>query len=127
MSDPDFFDLFHHKYRESVNSESSSDSSQPEDIPPDFPSESATWLPDAKANYARKKVHKKVKHLVSILYPKAEGEDRKKYLQEVYKEAYRKNGVRPNGFISYREWEKIYEWLIDRIAHAQDLKGTEDI
>lgn len=128
MSDPDFFDLFHQKYRESVNSESSLSPSESEYIPSGFPSEYATWLPDAKADYVRKQVQKKVNRLVFILYPKAEGKERKIYLQKVHTKAKYQNGI-PIGkdFIGYQGWEKIYEWLLDRIARAQDLKGIEEL
>ncbi|MGK7937509.1 MAG: hypothetical protein AB4206_17215 [Xenococcaceae cyanobacterium] len=31
------------------------------------------------------------------------------------------------GHIGHKGWEKIYLWLLDRIAHAHQLKGTEDL
>lgn len=127
MNDPSFFELFRQKYREAVNSESSLDSSMYENIPPGFPSEYATWLPDQKADYARKEVNKKVNRLVYLLHPNAEKQERQKYLKEVHTKAKLKNGVRPSGFIGYQDWEKIYVWLLDRIAHAQELKETEDL
>jgi hypothetical protein len=128
MNDLDLFNLFYQKYREVVNSESSPNSTKPEDIPPGFPSEYATWLPDEKANYARKQVHKKVNRLVFILHPQAKGEEQQNLIKKVYTIAKLRNGI-PTGkdFIGYQGWEKIYVWLIDRIAHAQELKGTEDL
>jgi|JFJP01.1.fsa_nt_gi DNA or RNA helicases of superfamily II len=128
MNDTSFFELFRNKYREVVNSESSLDCSKQENIPPGFPSEYATWLPDEKADYARKQVQKKVNRLVFLLYPKAEGKEQQQYIKKVYTIAKLKNGI-PIGkdFIGYQGWEKIYVWLLDRIAHAQNLKGMEDL
>jgi superfamily II DNA or RNA helicase len=127
ISDSNLYEIVRLAYQEAVNSESNKNACKNEDIPPGFPSEYAKFLPDEKVNYARKQVHKKVNHLVFNLYPKAEGEDRKKYLKDVHTRAKLNNGVSLNGFIGYKDWEKIYVWLIDRIAHAQKPKGTEDL
>ena len=127
ISDPSFFELFSQKYREAVNSDSSFDFSNNEDIPPGFPSEYSRMLPDEKIKYARTEVNKKVYHLVRLLHPNAEGEDEKKYIQKVHTKAKLRNGVRLKGFIGYKEWEKIYLWLRDRIDDAKNLKATQDI
>jgi hypothetical protein len=65
---------------------------------------------------------------VFLLYPKAEGKEQQQYIKKVYTIAKLKNGI-PIGkdFIGYQGWEKIYVWLLDRIAHAQNLKGMEDL
>jgi hypothetical protein len=62
------------------------------------------------------------------LHPQAKGEEQQNLIKKVYTIAKLRNGI-PTGkdFIGYQGWEKIYVWLIDRIAHAQELKGTEDL
>ncbi|MGB3533200.1 MAG: DEAD/DEAH box helicase family protein [Microcoleaceae cyanobacterium] len=128
ISDPSFFDIFHQKYREAVNLKSSPNASTTDqDIPLGFPSEYATWLPDEKADYVRKQVNSKVYRLACLLYPKANSEKRKVNIKNIHNQAKLKNGFRLNCFIGYQGWEKIDKWLLERIAHAQDLKGTEDL
>ncbi len=128
MNEPNFFELFYPKYQEAVNSETSINSINNEPIPDGFPSEYAIWLPDEKKKYASKQVHTKVNRLVFLLYPNADEKERKEHIKKVYTIAKQRNGITTQQrFIGYQGWEKIYSWLLDRIAHAQDLKGTEDL
>lgn len=109
MSDPSFFEIFHQKYREAVNSETPFDSTTNEPIPDGFPSEYATWLADKKAGYARKQVNKKVNHLVFILHPEAEGKQRKDYLKEVHTIAKQRNGIPFNGSLEHLSMNLVKE------------------
>lgn len=127
MNDPAFFELFYPKYREAVNAESLSNTATSDEIPEGFPSEYATWLPDKKADYARKQVNKKVYYLACLLYPHATDIERKEHLKQIHTIAKQRNGIPLKKFIGYKSWETIYLWLLDRITHAQELKGTEDL
>lgn len=127
MSDHHLYEIVRLAYQEAVNSESDENACKNEDIPSRFPSEYATWLPDRKAKYVRKEVNTKVYRLACILHPQANSEERKNHIKTIHNKAKLRNGVSLNGFIGYQGWEKIYEWLLDRIAHAQELQGTEDL
>jgi superfamily II DNA or RNA helicase len=127
MNDSYLFAVFQQKYRQAINVESSANTTANQKVPLGFPAEYATKLPDEKADYARKQVRKKVNRLVFLLHPKAEGEQQQEYIKKVYTKAKLRNGIPINGFIGYQGWEAIYLWLLDRIAHAQELKGTEDL
>ncbi len=127
MNDSSLFDFFHQKYQNVVNIQSSVDIAENKEVPEKFPSEYATWLSDEKADYARKEVNTKVNRLCFLLYPKVEEEDRKKRLKEIHTIAKKRNNIPLKGFIGHESWEKIYLWLIDRINHAETLKGTEDL
>lgn len=84
-------------------------------------------MPDKKAEYARKQVNKKVYQLACLLYPRASDEERKEHLKQIHTKAKLRNGIPLKEFIGYQSWEIIFLWLVDRIAHAQELKGTEDL
>ncbi|WP_013320675.1 DEAD/DEAH box helicase [Gloeothece verrucosa] len=127
MNEKGLFDWLHSEYQQDVNSRISSEATTNEEIPEGFPSEYSTWLPDKKVDYARKQVNKKVYQLACLLYPRASDEERKEHLKQIHTIAKRRNRIPLKKFIGYQSWEIIYLWLIDRIAHARDLKGTEDL
>jgi hypothetical protein len=127
MNEQGLFEWLHKEYQMAVNSEVSIDSSINEAVPPGFPSEYAKKLPDEKANYGRKQVNKKVYQLACILYSNASEDERKEHLKIIHTTAKLRNGIPPNGFISYQGWEKIYVWLLNHIANGQNLNGTEDL
>ena len=125
------FELFYSEYRQAqtIISESSFDSKN-EEIPDGFATEYATWLNDEKMNYASKMVKKKVNHLVFTLYPKAERKEQQDYIIKVQTKAKEKHGIPiDKDFIGHQGLEKIYVWLLDRIAHAKakKIKGTEEL
>ena len=98
-----------------------------EDIPDGFPSEYATWLSDEKRKYASKEASTKVKHLAYILHPNGKKGQIANAIKEIHTVGKRRCEVSLNGHIGHKGWERIYLWLLDRIAHAHQLKGTEDL
>ena len=100
--------------------------SSAESVPQGFPSEYASWLPDAKNKYASKQAHTKVKRLAYLLYPSIDEKERGEKIKEIHNKAKLKNGLSPKSFIGHEGWEQIYVWACNRIAEAAQLKGTED-
>ena len=122
------FELLRQEY-ETVASCTSSDINNipQEDIPDGFPSEYAIWLNDEKRKYASKEAHKKAQRLAYILYPDSEKRQIAEAIKEIHTKGKRRCEVSLTGHIGHKGWEKIYLWLLDRIAHAHQLKGTEDL
>lgn len=96
-------------------------------IPKGFPSDYGSLLPDDKTKEASKQVNTKVQRLAYLLYPNASNQEITERFKEIHTIAKQRNGVSLNGYIGHVEYERMYSWLIDRIAHAQSLKGTEDL
>ena len=122
------FELLRQEYETAIGGTGSSNSNVfEEDIPDGFPSEYGTWLNDEKQKYASKEASTKVKYLAYILYPEGKKGKIANAIKEIHTVAKRRCAVPFNGHIGHKGWEKIYLWLLDRIAHAQELKGTEDL
>lgn len=130
QEDSALFELFRQQY-ESANNETvniSNDIAQ-ENIPDGFPSEYATLLNNDKEKCASKQVSTKVKRLAYLLYPNADHQKITETIKEIHNKAKLRCGVTlsPCSHIGYKDWERIYLWVCDRIAHAKQLKGTEDL
>ena len=98
-----------------------------EDIPDGFPSEYATWLADEKKKYASSQAHKKAQRLAYILYPDGKKGKIAEAIKEIHTVSKRRCNLPLSGHIGYQGWEKIYLWLMGRIAKAHEIKGTEDL
>jgi hypothetical protein len=127
MEDKALFELLRQQYEEAINNAPSIKSFSSTYVPPGFPSEYVSFLPDKKSTFASKEAHTKANRLAYLLYPNATQEERVARLKQIHTKAKLRNNLPVKGFISYEGWEKIYEWLCDRIAEAQRLKGTEDL
>ena len=101
--------------------------SSTEDVPDGFPSEYAGWLADEKKKFASSQAHKKAQHLAYVLYPNGTQGQIAEAIKEIHTVSKRRCQVSLSGHIGYQGWEKIYLWLIGRIAEAHRLKGTEDL
>lgn len=122
------FELLRQEYEAATGCKNSSnDCISQEDIPNGFPSEYGTWHPDQKQQYASKEVSTKVKRLAYLLHPKATQQEIGETIKKIHTKAKCRNGASLSGHIGYKGLEKIYLWLLDRIAHAHQLKGTEDL
>lgn len=123
--------LFEFLYQQYLASGANDDiNNQTENVPDGFPSDYNTWLQTEKDDYARKEVSKKVKKLTYILYPSASNEELGKRIAEIHNLAKRENNVPLGGsYIGHAESEKIYQWLMHKIAEATEYKyrGTEDL
>ena len=75
----------------------------------------------------QKELHQKANRLAYLLYPSLNDKERAEKLKEIHYKAKLRNNVSSRKRIGYKGWEKIYSWLCDRIADAQQLKGTEDL
>lgn len=122
------FDLLRQEYEIAIGSTGNDDSNlSEEDIPDGFPSEYGTWLNDEKRKYASKEAHTKAQRLAYILYPDAKKGKIANAIKEIHTVAKRRCEVSLHGHIGHKGWEKIYLWLLERIADAHQLKGTEDL
>ena len=123
------FEVLSQEYETAIDSQPSvRDSPSTEDVPYGFPSEYATWHPDDKCKYASKQVDKKVKHLAYLLYPSMADKEKSSKFKEIHTKAKLRNRISPkNSFIGHKGWEKIYSWLLDRIANAKEVNGMEDL
>jgi superfamily II DNA or RNA helicase len=126
--DQSLFNLLCQEYQSTINQTDSNHKTRSvEDVPQGFPSEYSTWLPDAKAKYASKQAHTKVKRLAYLLYPNVDDRERAVRIKEIHTKAKLRNNLSPKGFIGHEGWEQIYVWLCNRINYAAQLKGTEDL
>lgn len=98
-----------------------------ENVPDGFPSEYAKWLADEKKKYASSQAHKKAQHLAYILYPDGKKGKIAEAIREIHTVSKRRCNLSLSGHIGYQGWEKIYLWLMGRIAKAHKIKGTEDL
>jgi superfamily II DNA or RNA helicase len=135
QSDSALFEVLKQQYELTITSKNINPnvySSQ--DVPSGFPSEYANWLADEKTKYASKEAHTKAQRLAYLLYPKAlkdkqidKEQEIKKNIQIIHTKAKEQNGISPQSFIGYEGWEKIYLWLLDKIAHKSEIESTEDL
>lgn len=134
-SDSAWFEVLKQQYESAITSKNiNTNGCSTKDVPFGFPSEYANWLSDEKTKYARKQAHTKAKRLAYLLYPKAiknEQRDKekeiKKHIQIIHTKAKERNDIPPQEFIGHEGWEKIYLWLVDRIADAPEIGSTEDL
>ena len=128
QGDSALFELLRQEYETAIGSTGINDSNiLEEDIPDGFPSEYGTWHPDEKRKYASKEAHTKAQRLAYILYPDGKKVKIANAIKDIHTQAKRRCEVSLTGHIGHKGWEKIYLWLLDRIAHAHQLKGTEDL
>ncbi|MEC4813045.1 MAG: DEAD/DEAH box helicase family protein [Scytonema sp. PMC 1069.18] len=125
MNDEGQFNYLLQEYKQTINNVSNISCSSY--VPPGFPSEYATFLPDKKINFARKKAHEKANRLAYIIFENASEEERVEGLKIIHTKAKLRNRLPLNGFIGYEGWEKIYHWLCNRIAEAKRIKGIDDL
>ena len=122
------FELLRQEYETAIGSTGINDSEiYEEDVPVGFPSEYGTWHPDEKRKYASKEAHTKAQRLAYLLHPDGKKGKIANAIKEIHNRAKRRCEVSLTGHIGHKGWEKIYLWLLDRIAHAHQLKGTEDL
>lgn len=126
MKETAIFELLRKEYEEAVNKEASNENASSTYVPYGFPSEYATMLPDQKSKYVRAEANTKAYRLACILYPDINKEDRPEKVRQIHTQAKLKNKLPVNGFIGYEGWERIYEWLCDRINDALTRKGMND-
>ena len=128
QGESDLFELLQKEYETAIETGTNNNNKMfQEDIPDGFPSEYAIWLNDEKRKYASKEAHKKAQRLAYILYPDSEKRQIAKAIKEIHTKGKRRCEVSLTGHIGHKGWERIYLWLLDRIAHANQLKGTEDL
>lgn len=125
MNDAGQFNYLLQEYKQTVNNASNTFSSCY--VPSGFPSEYASFLPDKKIDYVRKEANKKANRLAYILFGNASEQERVEGLKAIHTKAKQRNCLPTNGFIAYEGWERIYQWLCDRIAEAQRIKGIDDL
>lgn len=127
--DNNSFEFLYNQYQEHDQSSNDKNDSNTNthNVPDGFPSDYGTWLKADKDKEASKQVSTKVKRLAFLLYPNVSNQEIAERIKEIHTIAKQRNGVSLNGYIGHVEYERIYSWLIDRIAHAQSLKGTEDL
>lgn len=129
LEDKDLFDLYRRRYEEVVDQMSTKQDSSSTVIPDGFPSEYQEFLPTKKTAFARKLANKKAFHLACILYPKDSKEEREEKVKKIHTKAKLRNSIPPNNtFIAHEGWERIYQWLLDRIAEVPTrIRGIEDL
>ncbi|MEO0934020.1 MAG: hypothetical protein AAFY21_09760, partial [Cyanobacteria bacterium J06641_2] len=109
QGEPALFNLLHQEYQSSVNKNFNNKKSiYTENIPHGFISEYVNYLPEEKANYARKKVDEKVYDLARLMYSDNDEKEIKKRVKEIHYKAKRKYKLSVNGFVEYEEWEQVY-------------------
>ncbi|MEO1763929.1 MAG: hypothetical protein AAFR83_18650, partial [Cyanobacteria bacterium J06629_18] len=127
QGEPALFNLLHQEYQSSINKNFNNQKSiYTKSIPSGFISEYVNYLPEEKANYARKKVDEKVYDLARLMYSDNDEKEIKKRVKEIHYKAKRKYKLSVNGFVEYEEWEQVYIWLCERITDAEVRKGRED-
>jgi superfamily II DNA or RNA helicase len=127
MRDKALFEFLYQQYRDAQNNNPVEPIPSSANVPSGFPLEYATSLPDEKLKFARKEANKKAFRLANILSPNASPEELKKKVQEIYSRAKRKHGIPLKGFVNYEGWERIYQWLGERIVDANRVKGEKNL
>ena len=92
-------------------------------IPKDFPPEYIDMLADEKTDFASKLVNKKVYRLAKILYPSSDDKEIQERVKEIHNASKKANKIPLRGFINYEKWEKIHEWVCNRIEEALSKKA----
>ena len=123
MEETALFHLYRPKYEEAINNGVNNNHSTY--VPLGFPSEYATYLPTQKISFASKQVNTKVYRLACILFPNSSQEERSQYAKQIHTKAKLRNKLPLDGFIGHEGWERIYEWVCDRIANAQKGEGMD--
>ena len=121
------FDVLRKEYEDAINEMSNSRGNLSAAIPQGFPSEYDKYLPTKKTVFARGEVNKKAWRLACILYASASEEEKKEKVKQIHTKAKLRNCLSTNTYIGHEGWEKIHQWLCDRIAEAPRLKGVEDL
>ncbi|WP_414549234.1 DEAD/DEAH box helicase [Anabaena sp. CCY 0017] len=128
VEEKDLFDLYRKKYEKVVDQTPTNQNSSSTVIPDGFPSEYVDYLPTKKDIFSRKQVHKKVNRLAYLLYGNATDEEREEKIAHIFSIAKWKNGFDNNTYIGHEGSERIYQWLLDRIAEVPTrIKGIEDL
>lgn len=127
MKDRPLFNLLYQEYQAVPRRTPINQNFSTPPIPQGFPSEYANWLDDEKLEFVRDKANKKAYRLACILYPNATEEEKKAKVKEIHTKAKRAKKLRAGEFIGHEGWENIYQWLCDRIADANKIKGKENL
>ncbi|MDJ0719533.1 MAG: hypothetical protein QNJ54_35820 [Prochloraceae cyanobacterium] len=100
-------------------------------VPLGFSSEYSSWLADKKTEYASNQAHRKAKRLAYLLISEnnREKRDMGKQIAQIHTIAKQENGIPIKSFTSHEDWEKIYIWLSDKVAQAEqgEITSTEDL
>ncbi|MGA9379250.1 MAG: hypothetical protein WBV73_10810, partial [Phormidium sp.] len=127
MEDKALFDLYRQQYEQAINEGVNGESTYSTYVPPGFPSEYATYLPTKKIDVASREANRKVRHLSYVLFPSLSKDERKEKIRQIHTKAKLRNNLPLKGFIGPEGWERIYEWVCDRIANAQKGEGMDDL
>lgn len=128
QKEPGLFELLRQEYEVAFEKTATNSSASEADVPLGFPSEYAGYLSDQKIKFARKEANTKANRLAFLLYHSASDEERKEKLKQIHTIAKQRNGLPiKDSFIGHEGWERVYLWLCNRIADAENLKGTEDL
>ncbi|MBH8554683.1 DEAD/DEAH box helicase family protein [Nostocaceae cyanobacterium CENA357] len=127
--DKALFDILRREYEEALNQISNTQSSSSAVIPDGFPSEYERYLPTKKTAFARREANKKAYRLACILYGNASEEDKREKVKQIHTIAKSRNCLPTNNsFIAHEGWERVYQWLRERITDAPTrIKGIEDL
>lgn len=127
MNDNALFELLRQGYEDAINQQINTQDCSSAYVPPGFPSEYASFLPDKKTSFARKEAHTKASRLAYLLFGNATQEEWKEGLKQIHTKAKLRNNLSVKGFIGHEGWERVYGWLCDRIADVPRVKGIEDL
>jgi superfamily II DNA or RNA helicase len=127
MNDKATFDTLRKEYEDAVNQTSNTQGNSSGAIPQGFPSEYNEYLPSKKTVFARREANKKAYRLACLLYGSTSEEEKKEKVKQIHTIAKSRNCLTTNTFIAHQGWERIHQWLCDRIAEASTLRGIEDL